>query len=125
MKNYTNDELLRLAAEAVICMEIKEVNGHWCVPVRGGNPNKRRDGDWEIWNPLEDDGDAFRLANNLDINIKFGSCADDAPIVTCSSDLCEESFTIGHFPDPCKEARKLIVRTAAQISIEREKWENM
>ncbi len=121
---YTNDELLKLAAEAAF-FETKEINGYICIPSEGCHPNKQRDGDWRIWDPLGDDGDALRLANNLNINIQFGSCMDDAPIVTCSSDLCEQSFTCGNFPDPYKETRKMIVRTAAEICIERRKWDEV
>jgi len=68
------------------------------------------------WNPLLDDGDAFRLATTLSICIKFHYCLDDAPIVSCGFTDDEDNWiTLPNFPDPNKSTRRAIVEFAARI----------
>lgn len=59
-------ELIRMAAKAA-CAEWTDYSDrtpdHWII--------KHVDGVWREWDPLEDDGDALRLAADLDINIEW------------------------------------------------------
>lgn len=60
------------------------------------------DGDEDIWNPLKDDGDAFRLAVRLQMKVDLY--------------LGEINRTVGIDPadgDPCAAARRAIVIAAA------------
>jgi hypothetical protein len=60
------------------------------------------------WNPLEDDGDAFRLSGSLGFSVDFGS-----GIIICGEDVGDEL----EFKDPSDLAnvRRAIVRAAAEI----------
>lgn len=63
---------------------------------------------WAAWNPLADDGDAFRLAVKLRITPHIDSNMTDAE--------CEVgNFTESHLGDPCAATRRAIVRAAAEI----------
>jgi hypothetical protein len=74
------------------------------------------DGIWREWNPLTDDGDAFRLAVRLKICIEFGHCLDDAPVVRCGPEWERENWPEhANFPDPRAATRRAIVRAAAEI----------
>jgi hypothetical protein len=53
----TDREMLQLAAKAA-GVELQD-DHYW------------RDGFWTRWNPLTDDGDAFRLADKLQLNVDF------------------------------------------------------
>lgn len=88
----TDREMLELAAKAAgIC------------PERDGNPDE-----WHAWDPLEDDGDALRLAGVLGL------------VVDCSRPSAGLPFTVNH---PCVQCctdrqaaiRLAIVRAAADI----------
>ena len=57
----TDRELLELAAKAS-----GELTASWC-----GN-DAYFDGVLSRWNPLEDDGDALRLAVKLELDVSFG-----------------------------------------------------
>lgn len=72
------------------------------------------------WNPLDDDGDALRLAVKLDMQISLMACAIDGPYtaVYCSngdgqhvSDTVEE-----HDGDPYAATRRAIVKAAAAMT---------
>lgn len=68
------------------------------------------------WNPPEDDGDAFRLANRLRICVEFGYCEDDAPVIWVG--LIEDRRNwprYAHFPDPNAATRRAIFRAAIAI----------
>jgi hypothetical protein len=58
------------------------------------------------WNPLEDDGDALRLAVKLKLIVEVGSCwlSKYGPV-----------FGEDVLPDPLSATRRAIVRAAAQI----------
>jgi len=71
--------------------------------------------DGKIWNPLISDGDALRLAVKLFISVNFGYCADDAPIVTCTSDELENSVEHCLAPNFAAQTRRAIVLAAAEI----------
>ena len=67
------------------------------------------------WNPISNDGDAFRLAVKLQISIEFGSCQDDAPVVWCSHEFGYRERS-ANFPDPLAATRRAIVRAAAALA---------
>lgn len=63
------------------------------------------------WNPLEDDGDAFRLAVKLRLEvIYYCRTADDAEVADCHGQL-EATGT-----DPYAVTRRAIVRAAAALA---------
>lgn len=76
------------------------------------------------WNPLDDDGDALRLAVKLDIGIH----PDEEIATTCTSfsiggagyNTCEEwgPMRDGSKDDPYAATRRAIVRAAAEIGKE-------
>ncbi len=63
-----------------------------------------------IWNPLEDDGDALRLAVELHIELRFGRHAV----------MAHQGFTWAHAEgygsDPAEATRRAIVRAAAELA---------
>jgi hypothetical protein len=101
-------ELLELAAKAIgmtlIPHSYAEGFGFTATSYRG----------W--WNPLTDDGDAMRLAVNLDINLrqKFAMVQAEYPWVDDEFNtrkvLCEPVLD-----DHCAASRRAIVRAAAEI----------
>ncbi len=68
------------------------------------------------WNPLEDDGDALRLAVKLGIDIETHGCNSAHPFA-CAFD-CERNIAEEEQPDngdPYAATRRAIVRVAAEI----------
>ena len=65
------------------------------------------------WNPLEDDGDALRLAVKLKIPIQFPDWTDVTR--TWGSKDCLDAFDEPHGTDPLAATRRAIVRAAAEI----------
>lgn len=67
-----------------------------------------------VWNPLEDDGDAFRLAVKLQMRTNAGPYRAVAmtPEQLLIDVLNDESVTT----DPCAAMRRVIVRAAASSS---------
>lgn len=101
----TNRELLEMAAKAA------EMKLHW--------PYDQEWNDWQTpysggkeWNPLEDDGDALRLAVGLKIDLlhthihssQVHALADNRVLVREDSSI-----------DPYDATRRAIVRAAAEI----------
>lgn len=103
-------ELLRLAAKAAgltICDE-------WDCAAQGyGILIGTGAGDLESWNPLDFDGDAFRLAAALKMNV-FMAYEQATAEVASDSDECPVSFS-RRGKDLLVCARWVIVRTAAAI----------
>lgn len=108
----SNRELLELAAKAaVLPVEFEDedgpmdLNGWWpCGRTEDGHVD-------EWWNPLEDDGDALRLAVKLDIHVRFYG----ATIVCETMEgvyLADEVDATG---DRTYATRRAIVRAAAEI----------
>ena len=99
-------ELLELAAKAA------GIDGKWEESFQAivVYPNKTRGECW-TWNPLTDDGDAFRLLVKLnllvDVDAISGSLACDG---TKDNDQREK-----HSNDPYAATRRAIVRAAAEI----------
>jgi len=73
----------------------------------------------ELWNPLEDDGDALRLAVKFNLNVAFDSLSDGA-IVQVSISWDNDKFESGYFwmewlgKDASAATRRAIVRAAAE-----------
>jgi hypothetical protein len=111
----TDRELLELAAKAAgIKLHWPESNFPDCV-----QPNI-----WGVagtWNPLEDDGDALRLAVKLCLPIRWSRINDARlPVVSCRmvyEDVHEEDRWQWEFidSDPYAATRRAIVRAAAEI----------
>jgi len=71
-----------------------------------------------LWNPLTDDGDAFRLAMKLRIDIHFDKRTKDSPWMVCCDWDCDEPLDA---PGCDAEiTRRAIVRAAAAISESKE-----
>ena len=68
----------------------------------------------DVWNPLADDGDAFRLAVNLGIDIGWGWDENNKPSVVL---IYEHVVDLGN--DPYAATRRAIVRAAAEIGREK------
>lgn len=105
--------LLRLSA--IACGELF---GEW------RNNEAYFDGVLSRWNPLEDDGDALRLAVKLRLSIDHNHTADQQRWVSADRNGCEGCYS----PVSCVEddfdeqdrsaaTRRAIVRTAASIGI--------
>ncbi len=69
------------------------------------------------WNPLEDDGDAFRLAVKLNISIGFGIFATqiNCEIYDWAEDEVLVEWKEDGRKDPYAATRRAIVRAAAEI----------
>jgi len=116
----TDNELLKLAAKAAgIAIDAR---GPWVTGFDEYSYATRED-----WNPLTDDGDAFRLAVQLDIDLSFysdreakvyaqtkhllGYGTDDHPSYQ-AHEYHEELYKDSH---PYAATRRAIVRAAAEI----------
>ena len=103
-----DSELIDLAAKAARINAIKDLSGVWRDST--GMPPAMCIFDAKPWNPLEDDGDALRLAAKLDmkINISQGNVQvrykEDTPLVFVRTGIDKNEAT-----------RLAITRAAAEI----------
>jgi len=106
----TDKELLEKAAKAAE-IEISFI-GEVCIGIGIGDDNK----DWP-WNPLKDDGDAFKLTVKLNLRIGVGLQATSVgSAIHKDEDDCALFLRIcGHENDPYAATRRAIVRAAAAI----------
>ena len=95
----TDRELLELAAKAVV----------YGVPVSANEIGLCFEFVEEFWNPLENDGDALRLAVNLLLPIDFPVLPDKTEVCGCVEI---------HNKDPYAATRRAIVCAAAEIGKE-------
>lgn len=106
MEQATDRELLELAAKAAGAdYEIDPATGEIDILSEIGGMSG-------VWNPLTDDGDAFRLMNKLHLNVQFGypgECAVNAFRYDGKCDV-EEMGT-----DQGATSRRAIVRAAAEL----------
>ena len=108
----TDRELLELAAKAV---------GLSLEQGPGSPPEKCFgacwDGyTWDYWNPLDDDGDALRLAVKLGLDVEMHGSNSTHPYVCafdCDRNIAEEAQP--EDGDPYAATRRAIVRAAAEI----------
>lgn len=96
----SDQELLELAAKTEGREPPVDANGVWSAWV-----GSMENGHW--WNPLEDDGDAIRLAVKLGMDIEI----TDSNVYAG----CRGSFSQPATPDPCAALRRAIVMAAAEI----------
>ncbi|CAB3812125.1 hypothetical protein [Achromobacter denitrificans] len=107
-------ELLELAAKAAgYELHWRGLNG--VLPAIGS----RQDQKW--WNPLTDDGDAFRLSAKLGLEIRRGKWPSGTRYVSAhrvwnSNDSCYEDDGIAVDPAPYAATRLAIVRAAASLA---------
>lgn len=107
----TNRELLEKAAKAAGLQIVGDVDRMICQPDHktGGYVVLNERGGDSCWNPLTDDGDAFRLAVKLQIDLR----------IRCNQVMCDhlESASVREQskPDPYAATRRAIVRAAAAI----------
>lgn len=111
MKDF---ELLELAAKAAeLRIDISKTSG-------GPNPNTGFDLagnvvlDWhngKTWNPLTNDGDAFRLAVMLGLVVDLVGSSVHVTYGEFASECCVEDYGL----DPFIATRRAIVRAAAEI----------
>lgn len=114
----TDSELLEAAAKAA-GMETK-----WDQPrgAKTGHLRARLLGEmaFPIWNPLQDDGEALRLAVKLRLWLRY---RDDKSVNACwydergifAGNVTEEFGSLRNGPDPSAATRRAIVRAAAAI----------
>lgn len=105
----TDRELLELAARAAGAKWTDYSDGtadHWII--------RHSDGIWRKWNPLEDDGDALRLAVKLGLAVCI-DILDDATSIRPYADG-DDLLAHAHFDGgPDAATRRAIVRAAANI----------
>jgi hypothetical protein len=99
-------ELLELAAKAAGMEIVVDDNG--LVWRDGGS------GSWPKWNPLTDDGDAFRLAVNLKLDVAFLGLVDEVFVESGSGDEMASAY-VSYESDPLAATRRAIVLAAVEI----------
>lgn len=105
----TDKELLELAAKAAGM-------GRFSEGVLTGVGLYKTDSGWVEWSPLTDDGDAFRLAVKLGLDVEMHGCNSAHPYA-CAYD-CDRNIAEEVQPDdgePYAATRRAIVRAAAEI----------
>jgi hypothetical protein len=112
MTDNTDKELLELAAKAAGIKASSYPDGIW-RNFTGFNPAMNLFGA-PVWNPIEDDGDALRLAVKLSLmldEITQGYMAGHWVATHTNIESCYEPS----LPDPLAATRRAIVRAAAEI----------
>jgi hypothetical protein len=113
----TDQELLELAAKAAglnVKAQSVNVDDRWIGLIVGEKHTKEK----KFWNPLTDDGDAFRLAVKLGFFI-YQIKVDDQKITVVEWDFDHVGKTMifdeMHKDDPYAATRRAIVKAAAEI----------
>ena len=102
----TDRELLEAAAKAAGILIYFDDVGQCCQRVPGDQLSTY------LWEPLEDDGDALRLAVKLNITVSNSEAQKHA----CASSIKVSGICLNtHKGDPCAATRRAIVRAAAEI----------
>lgn len=105
----TDRELLEYAAKAAGVQYEWVSDSGVCVGVEGNQWN----GGPKYWNPLNDDGDALRLAVPLDMEVRINRVDGWTEIVFGYS--VPMTAREAHGDDPYAATRRAIVRAAAEI----------
>jgi hypothetical protein len=108
--DITDLELLKLAAKAAGIE--RDEDGEFCI-----QPHQDDCRWWDddfctcgaIWNPLDDDGDALRLA------VKLGFCVNIKERCVVAGNSPTNDWQQPHGDDPYAATRRAIVRAAAEI----------
>lgn len=103
----TDREMLEAAAKAAGYLPSQNWTWSDCFGIADAF-RYRLDEDWIEWNPLEDDGDALRLAVKLEIHITNSKTYAWASTLQRTATEYIES-------DPYAATRRAIVRAAAEI----------
>ncbi|MEK2607720.1 hypothetical protein WLF18_01180 [Pseudomonas shirazensis] len=109
----SDQQLLDLAAKAAMRAGLKlecpdELDGVYVSRCSGRNGY--------TWNPLEDDGDALRLAVKLGIKMRWHAVLNQALAWPCAGHTLElQENGEDHAGDPFAATRRAIVRAAAEI----------
>ena len=108
----TDRELLELAAKAAgrYGSRFDERGWHYVCTYPGHNDDKS-DAEWELWDPLTDDGDALRLAVKLNLEVVQFPRHVRVSDLALSVEDCHEPKG----GDPYAATRRAIVRAAAAI----------
>lgn len=104
----TDIELLEAAAKAA-GLSYKNFSERW-GGLRIQQPENS--GEWYIWNPLTDDGEALRLAVRLRITPHIDGSMTEAKAATQAEG---GFFAEPHIDDPYAATRRAIVRAAAAM----------
>ncbi len=106
--NAKDKELLEMAARALGMPSLSDANG-----IYGAWVGEAETGHW--WNPLEDDGDALRMAVSLDIHVKRYAGATTAQVLCSNESTTEHDHWAQNGNDPMMSTRRAIVICAAEI----------
>lgn len=106
----TDRELLDLAAKAAGMAVVPCTCDHPKWPLKHGAAKGGRRGHW---NPLEDDGDALRLAVKLRLDVLFST--DVVGVMASTGAEIEPYGLIPYSGDDAKDTRRAIVSAAAEI----------
>lgn len=109
----SEQQLLELAAAAAGMEGFKYSKAYTKPMVKQWTDERGRHLKYETWDPLNDDGDALRLAVKLGISIDPDGIT--YPFATTQS-RSGETISEAHNDDPCAATRRAIVRAAAEIS---------
>lgn len=113
----TDRELLELAARAAGYLETASIqDGYGFIALAVMD----EDGDWtgKEWNPLNDDGDALRLAVACGINPI--QCIYSVDAMNFDSCIVETELFIDHNGDKNAATLRAITRAAAQMQLNKE-----
>ena len=118
MEDLTDKELLELAAKSAgVEWQSYDLQKGLCL-----SPVPKKMYITAYWNPLTDDGDAFRLAVKLKMNVSswgFGACAY---VVAKGIESAIEEPHYGD--DPERATRRAIVRCAAEMQLNKGRVNN-
>lgn len=106
----TDRELLELAAKAAGIQIASWSNA------QAGGFQTQESAQGKFWNPLNDDGDALRLAVKLRLDVTFYNGFQEVHVDTSTG--CGEAACEDYSKDPAAATRRAIVRAAADIG----KW---
>lgn len=69
----------------------------------------------DSWDPLNDDGDALRLAVKLDLSPSIFTVPGLTICTATNKPMSEVNIEVEHNGDPCSATRRAIVRAAAAL----------
>lgn len=70
---------------------------------------------WQEWNPMADDGDAFRLAVKLKFDVDIGEDPEATAVCSGCGPISVGLHVEAHNCDPYAATRRAIVRAAAEV----------
>ena len=113
----TDRELLEAAAKAASLVVLAYVEGYDDYYWKGPTTGLQIEGANGVWNPLEDDGDALRLAVKLRLELRPDMGSQDGVIAVAGNGVWEEVHAGKDADQGAREdcTRRAIVRAAAAI----------